>query len=110
MTLLIFVNPVMRYTHTGSIEKETIMKRITLALCLSALFTVPVHADTLCQDEAKAVGYNAPVDTLKPCTPQKNVARQAYSDQLAKAREQQEKAQQQDPNTMEQIGQVQIQE
>ena len=86
------------------------MKRITLALCLSALLSAPVYAETLCQEEAEAVGYVGPVDTLKPCTPQKNAARQAYSDQVAKGREQQDMAQQQDPNTMEQFGQVQIQE
>lgn len=86
------------------------MKRITLALCLSALLSVPVYADTLCQEEAKAVGYNAPVDTLKPCTPQQNATRQAQLDQLAKARQQQDMGQQQDPITMEQFGQLQIQE
>lgn len=85
------------------------MKRITLTLCLSALFATPLYADTLCQEEAKAVGYNAPVDTLKPCM-QKNTAKQAYSDQIAKAREQQNLPPLQDAQPMEQYGQIQIQE
>ena len=86
------------------------MKPITWALCLSALLSASVHAETLCQEEAKAVGYNAPVDTLKPCTPQQNAARQAYSDQVAKAREQQGTTQQQNTNPVENYGQIQIQE
>lgn len=87
------------------------MKRITWALCLTALLSAPVYAETLCQEEAKAVGYNAPVDTLKPCTPQKNLDRQAYTDQqMAKPREQRDVVHQYDPHTMEQFGQIQIQE
>lgn len=86
------------------------MKPLSLALCLSALFSTPLYAETLCQEEAKAVGYNAPVDTLKPCTPQQNAARQAYLDQVAKARELPEIPQLQDPRPMDLYGQIQIQE
>lgn len=86
------------------------MKPITFALCLSALLSASVHAETLCQEEAQAVGYNAPVDTLKPCTPKRNADRQAYSDQATKAREQQGVLQQQDATPVENYGQIQIQE
>lgn len=86
------------------------MKRTTFAFFLSALLSTPLYAETLCQEEAQAVGYNAPVDTLKPCTPQKNPASQAHSDQAAKARQQQDMPQLLDPRPMEQYGQIQIQE
>ena len=84
------------------------MKRITLALCLSGLLAAPVYADTLCQEDAKAVGYVGPIDTLKPCNPQKNAAQEG-ANQVAKTRDQQDMAQKQDPSTMEQYGQMQIQ-
>lgn len=86
------------------------MKPITWALCLSALLSAPIHAETLCQEEAKAVGYVGPIDTLKPCTPERIAARKADSDQVAKAREQQGTAQQQDASPVEIYGQIQIQE
>lgn len=89
------------------------MKRITLALCLSGLLAAPllvapVYADPLCQEDAKAMGYLGPIDTLKPCNPQKNAVKEG-SDQAAKTPDQQDMAQKQDPGTMEQYGQMQTQ-
>ena len=85
------------------------MKRITVAICLSALFTVPVYADSLCQEEAKAEGYVGPADTLKPCTSQ-NAPKQASSGLAAKARESQDQTAQKDSSPIEQFSQLQIQE
>lgn len=85
------------------------MKHITItwALCLSGLLAAPVYADTLCQEDAKAVGYVGPIDMLKPCNPQKNAAKEGYSDQVAKVREQQDSTQKQDTDASEQFGQAQ---
>mgnify|MGYP000256379197 CR=1 FL=1 len=87
------------------------MKRISLTLCLSALVCSPLYAETLCQEQAEAIGYVGPAETLKPCTPKnKKTSQQAYSDQVAKGRAAQDMPQSQDPQPRELYGQMQIQE
>lgn len=85
------------------------MKRIALALCIPVLLSAPVYAEDLCQEEAKAMGYVGPTDTLKPCNPQENASKEVYSGQVAKAREQKEVTQKQDADALEQFGQAQLQ-
>jgi len=84
------------------------MKRITLALCIPVLLSAPVYAEGPCQEEAKAIGYVAPTDTLKPCNTKKNASNEVYSDQAAKGPEQKD-AQKPDTDAMELFGQAQTQ-
>ena len=85
------------------------MKSITLALFIPVLLSAPVYAENPCQEEAKAMGYVGPTDTLKPCNAKENASNEGYSAQAAKAPERKEAAQKPDTDTMEQFGQAQTQ-
>lgn len=50
------------------------MKRLSYVIGIIAIFSMPAYADDLCREEAKAIGYVAPLDMLAPCEQQATVA------------------------------------
>lgn len=85
------------------------MKHSLITLFIPILLSTPVLADnSLCQEEAKAVGYEDALETLPPCKPKQNAA--VESDRSNEARGgQPDSAQKPGLDTMEQYGQIQIQ-
>lgn len=91
--------------------KEKIMNRSLITLFMPLLLSTPVFADNgLCQEEARAIGYENALETLPPCKPEKRAAveRDRAKESLP-GREQSGSVQEQGLEAREQYGQIQIQ-
>lgn len=86
------------------------MKRLFLTLLMPVLFSTSVSADVLCQEEAKAMGYENALETLPPCKPEtRSDIEKKRANEASRELEQEEVTQSQDLDSSEQFGQIQTQ-
>lgn len=86
------------------------MKHSLISLFIPILLSTPVLADnSLCQEEAKTVGYENALDTLPPCKPEQNATAERDRSKEAREGQQPDSAQKPGLESMEQYGQIQIQ-
>lgn len=87
------------------------MKRSLITLFIPLLLSTPVLADnSLCQEDAKAIGYVNAQETLPPCKPEQSAAAETdRSKEAREGRDQPESLQKRGLEAMEQYGQIQIQ-
>lgn len=79
-------------------------------LLMPVIFSTSVSADVLCQEEAKAMGYENALETLSPCKPERRSAiEKERTYESRKKLEQGEVTQSQDVDSTEQFGQIQTQ-
>ena len=83
------------------------MKRLALAFFIPVLFSAPAYSDELCQEEARAMGYVGPLDTLEPCKPKKSDASEGTRAEAPRKDSVQESLTKQDSEPTEQFGQAQ---
>ncbi len=85
------------------------MKSLTTLFLIPTFFAVPVYADGLCQEEAKAIGYLGAIEMLAPCKPKKNATSEEAQSKESRKDPEGDLAKKQRGNSLGQFGQAQTQ-